>query len=639
MTCPAKRGPCGLAHICIRLGLLALASAIGASVCVGSASAGTYPMYQCYASASHAGVAPGWSVFSFTTNASTVLTNSCSSGGSLGDYVFSHGTPGAVEENGSNGSQVGLAVGVPGSAPDVTIKAISAQVQVSSVTGDDAFLGFNSAGQSLPGGVEITDGGSGYVSNESWTLPQDARDFEAYVNCTTDHSSTNCDFASSTQVPAFVNMTFTLVDETPPSISNLSGSLVEAGSHQSTVSGSQAIGFTGKDADSGVLSATLKLTPQHGGTPYTHTFEFSSQCSYESWNACPLQQSVSSFSVPTATLKDDSYTVNLTVTDAAGNVASDSLGTITTHNAPTISSPPLISGSPAVGKTLTATPGSISANPEAGTPSSSGQWLSCDSSANNCVPIAGSTGTSYNVTVADKGHAIRYQETVSNDAGSAAAQSAPLGPVTPSAAETEQAEREKAEKEKAEEEKAEKERSEKEKIEREKVEREKIEKEKGGSGSTGAGGAAGSNGGAGGSASVNVAGSGSNQGTVLLGSTAKWRISLSVSPHKVRRHTKVKLSGSVSTSPRPGTGKLIYLQARSVASIWRGSGRARHRVAVYGKWVMFQAFRAKSNGTFVSTYTFKLGGKHIYQFQAIAPAEGQYRNPTGTSRTITVQEI
>ncbi|MGH2832509.1 MAG: hypothetical protein ACRDK2_07005, partial [Solirubrobacteraceae bacterium] len=457
------------------------------------ADAGTYPMYQCYASASHAGVSPGWSAFGDDTNASTVLTNSCSSGGSLGDYVFSHGTPGAVEENGSNGSQVGLAVGVPGSAPDVTIKAISAQVQVSSVTGDDAFLGFNSAGQALPGGVEVIDGGPGYVSNDSWTLPQDARDFQAYVNCSTDHSSTNCDFASSTQVPAFVNMTFTLVDETPPSISGLSGPLVEAGSHQSTVSGSQTIGFTGKDADSGVLSATLKLTPQHGGTPYTHTFAFSSQCSYESWNACPLQQSVSSFSVPTATLKDDSYAVNLTVTDAAGNVASDSLGTITTHNAPTISSPPLISGSPAVGQTLTATPGSITTNPEAGTPSTAGQWLSCDSSANNCVPIPGSTGTSYNVTVADKGHAIRYQETVSNDAGSTAAQSAPLGPVTPSVAETEQAEKvekertekERSEKEKAEKEKAEKEKAERDKTEKEKVERERVEREKGGTGSSG----------------------------------------------------------------------------------------------------------------------------------------------------------
>jgi hypothetical protein len=34
-----------------------------------------------------------------------------------------------------------------------------------------------------------------------------------------------------------------------------------------------------------------------------------------------------------------------------------------------------------------------------------------------------------------------------------------------------------------------------------------------------------------------------------------------------------------------------------------------------------------------------LGGRHTYQFQAVAPAEGQFRNPTGTSSTITVKEV
>jgi hypothetical protein len=155
----------------------------------------------------------------------------------------------------------------------------------------------------------------------------------------------------------------------------------------------------------------------------------------------------------------------------------------------------------------------------------------------------------------------------------------------------------------------------------------------GSNGTNGSNGAAGA-GGAGGQATVDVLGSGSALGSVLLGSGSRWRVSLSVSPRRVRRRTKVRLSGVVSTSPRPGTGKLIYLQARSVGSARRG----RRRVTVFGKWITFEAFRAKSNGTFSSTYTFKLGGHHTYQFQAVAPAEGQYRNPTGTSSTITVKE-
>jgi len=319
--CPGFRG--------VTVGLLAAACLLAAP---SPASAGTYPMYQC----AHGtpAVSPGWSVYGYNTEASTVLTNDCGSG-ALGDYVFSNEQPGAVTENGSSGSQVGLALDVPSSAPDVSIQSINAEVIGSSVTGDDAWLGFASAGQSLSGGAELPYGGSSdYTASDSWTLPQGARDFEAYVNCSTDHSSPTCDFADSTSVPALSDITLTLTDDTPPVIKSASGPLATAAADKSTVAGSQTLSFTASDADSGVRSATLTLTPQDGETPYTHTFDFAAQCSYDSWNACPLTESVSEFALNTATLKDDSYTVNLTVTDAAGNTASDSLGTITTAGPP-----------------------------------------------------------------------------------------------------------------------------------------------------------------------------------------------------------------------------------------------------------------------------------------------------------------
>jgi len=319
--CPGFRG--------VTVGLLAAACLLAAP---SPASAGTYPMYQC----AHGtpAVSPGWSVYGYNTEASTVLTNDCGSG-ALGDYVFSNEQPGAVTENGSSGSQVGLALDVPSSAPDVSIQSINAEVIGSSVTGDDAWLGFASAGQSLSGGAELPYGGSSdYTASDSWTLPQGARDFEAYVNCSTDHSSPTCDFADSTSVPALSDITLTLEDNTPPVIKSASGPLATAAADKSTVAGSQTLSFTASDADSGVRSATLTLTPQDGETPYTHTFDFAAQCSYDSWNACPLTESVSEFALNTATLKDDSYTVNLTVTDAAGNTASDSLGTITTAGPP-----------------------------------------------------------------------------------------------------------------------------------------------------------------------------------------------------------------------------------------------------------------------------------------------------------------
>jgi hypothetical protein len=321
----------GRLAVSMLLGVLAAVACLLAAPSL--AGAGTYPMHQCGAGTS--AVAPGWSVYGINTEASTVISNDCGSGGPLGDQVASNERAGAVTENGSSGSQVGLAVNVPASAPDVSIKSISAQAIGSPVTGDDAYLGFASAGQALPGLTKLPYGGSsGYTANENWTLPEGARDFEAYVNCSTDDSSPTCDFADSTSVPALSDITLTLLDNTPPVVKSASGPLATAAADKSTVAGSQTLSFTAGDADSGVRSATLTLTPQDGETPYTHTFDFAAQCSYDSWNACPLTESVSEFALNTATLKDDSYTVNLTVTDAAGNTASDSLGTIATAGPP-----------------------------------------------------------------------------------------------------------------------------------------------------------------------------------------------------------------------------------------------------------------------------------------------------------------
>lgn len=280
-------------------------------------------------------VAPGWSVYSFTTQASTVLSNGCAAGGSIGDYVFTNGTPGAVTENGASGSQVGLALNVPASAPDVTIAAIKATAIVSPVTGDDAFLGFASAGQSLPGGAELPYGSAAdYTQSEQWTLPIGARDFEMYVNCTTDRSSPTCSFPDSTHVPALSNITLTLTDGKPPTLSGLAGSLATAAGDGATVSGNQTLTFAAADADSGVRSATLTLTPQTAGSPYSSTIDFSARCTYDSWNACPLSEPANTFTVNTSALAQATYAVELTATDAAGNLASDYLGTIATKTVP-----------------------------------------------------------------------------------------------------------------------------------------------------------------------------------------------------------------------------------------------------------------------------------------------------------------
>jgi hypothetical protein len=122
------------------------------------------------------------------------------------------------------------------------------------------------------------------------------------------------------------------------------------------------------------------------------------------------------------------------------------------------------------------------------------------------------------------------------------------------------------------------------------------------------------------------------------GHAARWRVSLHVTPRHVRQHTVITLSGVVATSPRPAAGKLIYLQARSVALVWRGKGSKRHRVTVGGSWITWKVLNANSSGRFTATYRFKLAGDHRYQLRAVAPKEAGYPNPTGGSPPVLVVE-
>lgn len=54
------------------------------------------------------------------------------------------------------------------------------------------------------------------------------------------------------------------------------------------------------------------------------------------------------------------------------------------------------------------------------------QWLDCDRSGQNCMPIAGATSQSYLVAPSDLGHTLRAQETASNGPDSATAMSSPV---------------------------------------------------------------------------------------------------------------------------------------------------------------------------------------------------------------------
>jgi hypothetical protein len=94
--------------------------------------------------------------------------------------------------------------------------------------------------------------------------------------------------------------------------------------------------------------------------------------------------------------------------------------------APTWSAPPSISGTPAVGQTLTSSTGTWNGTSPI---TYSYEWQRCDVSGSSCGSITGATASSYLVSSADQGSTLKAKVTATNSAGSAADLSAPTSVV------------------------------------------------------------------------------------------------------------------------------------------------------------------------------------------------------------------
>jgi hypothetical protein len=126
----------------------------------------------------------------------------------------------------------------------------------------------------------------------------------------------------------------------------------------------------------------------------------------------------------TLTTADAGSTVSVAV--IAGNAVGKrtAISAVTTivaaEGAPASTAPPTISGTVAVGQTLTADPGSWTGSPTSFTY----QWRRCDAAGAGCTDIAGATSQTYTVDAADKGFTLRVAVTATNAAGSTPAISA-----------------------------------------------------------------------------------------------------------------------------------------------------------------------------------------------------------------------
>jgi hypothetical protein len=120
-------------------------------------------------------------------------------------------------------------------------------------------------------------------------------------------------------------------------------------------------------------------------------------------------------------------TLRVTVTasnaDGAAQATSAPTAVVSAAAAPVNTAPPTISGTAAVGATLTASNGNWN-----GSPTGYGYaWQRCDQNGASCAAIGGATAQTYKVAAIDAGATIRVAVTATNGAGSTQVTSVPTG--------------------------------------------------------------------------------------------------------------------------------------------------------------------------------------------------------------------
>jgi hypothetical protein len=182
---------------------------------------------------------------------------------------------------------------------------------------------------------------------------------------------------------------------------------------------------TGTPTISGSPQSGATLTASNGtwtNTPTSYTYAWS-KCD-QNGNTCAAITGATA-STYKAQDSDVGGTLRVTVTasnaDGAGSPATSvPTAVVSSATAPAETAPPTISGTAAVGSTLTAANGTWNGSPTGYTYA----WARCDALGNACAPVAGQTAQTYAVTAADTGTTIRVVVTATNSAGSTSATSA-----------------------------------------------------------------------------------------------------------------------------------------------------------------------------------------------------------------------
>lgn len=189
-------------------------------------------------------------------------------------------------------------------------------------------------------------------------------------------------------------------------------------------------GNTATPTISGTPQENATLTAANGtwtGSPTGYTYAWS-RCNANGDSCTAIATATAqTYALVTA---DVASTIRVTVTatnaDGSAQATSAPTAVVSSAAAPTVTTPPAVTGTTALGSTLTASTGTWSGSPTGFTYA----WSRCDATGASCAAIGGATAQTYVLTQADVGTTLRLTVTATNSAGSTNTTTVPTAVVT-----------------------------------------------------------------------------------------------------------------------------------------------------------------------------------------------------------------
>lgn len=168
---------------------------------------------------------------------------------------------------------------------------------------------------------------------------------------------------------------------------------------------------------SGTPKAGSTLTANEGtwaNSPTSFTYQWQ-RCASDGRSCGDITAGTAKTYVPTSGDVGHALRVVVTGVNTDGRSSATSAPTepVSSANGPTSTVRPTVSGTAAVGQTLTVSNGSWTPTPT----SFARQWQQCSSDGSSCLNISGATGRSYGVRAADAGHRLRALVTARTASG------------------------------------------------------------------------------------------------------------------------------------------------------------------------------------------------------------------------------